>query len=321
MPKISAYPAGTPLQAGDRFVVARGGNNYYILGSEFFPQAGGMRNGRISVTVAGNNLTLALKTYAGADPAAGDPVLLFIGGAWRAITAPLSVTKNAGTNWCNCGSAEIATHEVDFFAYLGYNSLDGITIGFSRIAHACIYSDFSTTSTNEKYAGISTITNASANDEYMNIGRFAATLSAGAGFTWSVPTYTARNLIQRPMYETRWLTWTPSFAANAAPTYTSTSVAFALYKIDTQELRYQLNFSGTLGGSAGLTLFCTLPFDSAIMTGGNTPSIGSGQVSTLTGKVFASAGTPDLFAIRRYDNTNLATSGTSQVIAEGFYDI
>ena len=32
---------------------------------------------------------------------------------------------------------------------------------------------------------------------------FGATLSAGAGYTWSVPTFTVNNLIQRPIYETK----------------------------------------------------------------------------------------------------------------------
>ena len=55
-----------------------------------------------------------------------------------------------------------------------------------------------------------TIVNAAAGDNYANIGRFAATLSAGAGYTWSVPTYTASNLIQRPIFETSRLDWVPS---------------------------------------------------------------------------------------------------------------
>lgn len=207
MPKISAYPAGDPIQASDQFVIARAGANDKILGSELIPQQGVVHNGKISVTVAGNNLTLALKTLAGGNPSVADPVFIYIGGGWRAITAALSVTKNAGTNWCNAGSSELATKEIDYFAYLGYNATDGVVIGFSRIPFATVYLDFSTTSTNEKYCAISTIATAAAADEYVVIGRFAATLSAGAGYTWSVPVYNAANLIQRPIYETRNLSY------------------------------------------------------------------------------------------------------------------
>lgn len=166
-------------------------------------------NYKIVPTVTSNNLTVALKTAAGTDPTTANPVMVRIGDTERLITSALSVTKNAGTNWCNSGGAELATLEVDYFVYLGYNATDGVTIGFSRIPFAALYSDFSATSTNEKYCAISTITNAAAGDNYVNIGRFAATLSAGAGYTWTVPSYTSTNLVQRPIYETRDLQFTP----------------------------------------------------------------------------------------------------------------
>ena len=159
-------------------------------------------NGKISVTDAAG-ITVAIKTLAGTDPSTTDPVYVRIGDTVRTISAALSVAKADGTNWMNAGSAELATKEIDYFVYLGYNATDGVVIGFSRIPSAAQYSDFSVTTTNEKYCAISTITNAAATDYYEVVGRFAATLSAGAGYTWSVPTYTAINLIQRPIYETR----------------------------------------------------------------------------------------------------------------------
>jgi len=150
--------------------------------------------------VASNNLTLAIKGKDGNDPSSTNPVYVSIGGTPRAITSALSKTLNAGTNWFNAGSAELATKEIDYFVYLGYNATDGVVLGFSRIPYANEYDDFSATTTNEKYCAISTITNAAAGDDYVNIGRFAATLSAGAGYTWSVPTFTNKNLIQRPIF-------------------------------------------------------------------------------------------------------------------------
>ena len=167
----------------------------------FAPQ-GFLQNGKIVVTDAAG-ITVAIKTLAGTDPSATDPVYVRIGDTVRTISAALSVSAADGTNWMNAGSAELATKEIDYFVYLGYNATDGVTIGFSRIPGANQYSDFSATTTNEKYCAISTITNAASTDYYEVIGRFAATLSAGAGYTWSVPTYTAINLIQRPIYETR----------------------------------------------------------------------------------------------------------------------
>jgi len=174
-------------------------------------------NGKITVTdVAG--ITVAIKTLAGADPSETDPVYIRIGNTPHVLTAALSVAKADGTNWFNAGSAELATKEIDYFVYLGYNATNGVTLGFSRIPSACQYSDFSVTTTNEKYAAISTITNAAATDYYENVGRFAATLSAGAGYTWSVPTFTAKNLIQKPINYTRMLTAIPVYTGFTANT-------------------------------------------------------------------------------------------------------
>lgn len=213
---------------------------------------GQMVNGKISPSVASNNLTVALKTNAGTDPSLTDPVYVMIGGTMRTVTSALSVTKNAGTNWCNAGGAELATKELDYFAYLGYNSTDGVVIGFSRIPFANQYSDFSVTTTNEKYCAISTITNAVATDYYNVIGRFAATLSAGAGYTWTVPTYTAINLVQKPVYETRSLTWQPTWTGfSAAPT------GVGIYKIISGNIHYTLNPAA--GTSNANTMTYTLP--------------------------------------------------------------
>ena len=180
-------------------------------------------NGKITPSVASNNLTVAIKCMDGTDPSATNPVYCRIGDTLRAITGALSVTKNAGTNWCNAGSTVLATKEIDYFVYLGYNATDGVVVGFSRTPAGQEYDSFHATSTNEKYCAISTITNAAAGDDYELIGRFAATLSAGAGYTWTVPTFTNKNLIQRPVYESRVLeavvvpVWTGSTAPSGTP--------------------------------------------------------------------------------------------------------
>ncbi len=221
---------------------------------------GTMWNGKIVPSVSSSNLTVAIKTLAGSDPSESDPVYCRIGDTVRSITAAISVTLAGGTNWFNAGSSELATKEIDYFVYLGYNATDGVVIGFSRIPFANLYSDFSATTTNEKYAGISTITNAVAGDNYVNIGRFAATLSAGAGYTWSVPTYTAKNLIQRPIYETRWLSWLPTYTGSGSLTYASVTGDRVVYKISGNNLFIEIKTSGTTGGTTSSSLYFTAPF-------------------------------------------------------------
>ena len=181
-----------------------------IMSTTKYAPQGFLINGKIVPSVASNNLTVAIKGMDGNDPSASNPVYVRIGDTVRTLTAALSVTKNAGTNWFNAGATELATKEIDYFVYLGYNTTDAVVIGFGRIPSANEYGDFSTTSTNEKYCAISTTTNAVSGDDYELVGRFAATLSAGAGYTWSVPTFTNKNLIQKPIYETRWLNYVPT---------------------------------------------------------------------------------------------------------------
>lgn len=179
---------------------------------------GHMINGKLSVSVASSDLTVALKTLAGNDPSDSDPVFVRIGDTVRAITAALSVTKADGTNWFGAGGVMFAAREIDYFVYLGYNATDGVVIGFSRIPYGTRYDSFSATTTNEKYCAISTITNAAAGDYYELVGRFAATLSGvGTSYLWTVPTFTATNLIQRPIFNTRRSLYLPTHTGFSSP--------------------------------------------------------------------------------------------------------
>jgi hypothetical protein len=220
--------------------------------------SGFLINGQIVPTVSSNNLTVAIKTMAGNDPSPEEPVFVRINNKVHKITAALSVTKNAGTNYFAAGSAELATKEIDYFVYLGYNTTDGVTIGFSRRPDAEQYSDFSATATNEGYCAISTITNAAAGDYYEVIGRFAATLSAGAGYTWTVPTFTAINLINEPIFETRnTLVWVPTitgFSSNPTNTINYYQIVRKACKLFIRQ--------GTDGTSNATSFTMTLPFSS-----------------------------------------------------------
>lgn len=266
--KISALTAASAAAGTNEIPINEAGTTKKItltqagllLDSRFNAPQGFLLNGKIVPTVASNNLTVAIKGLDGNDPSATNPVYCRIGDTVRSITAALSVTKNAGTNWFNAGSAELATQEIDYFVYLGYNATDGVVIGFARIPYANSYDDFSTTTTAETYCAISTISNAAATDYYEVIGRFAATLSAGAGYTWTVPTFTAKNLIQRPIYETRLLSYVPVFsaAASTVPVFSSTLGAYKI-KNRTQNVYVSVNGDGGTDGSGTGELRCTIP--------------------------------------------------------------
>ena len=219
----------------------------------------GLINGKIVPTVASNNLTVAIKTLSDTDPSATNPVGIWIGNNLRWITSSLSVTANGGSNWFNSGSAELATREIDYFVYIGFKSSDStLKLGWMRLPYARVKEDYnSATASNEKYAiGVDQL---GAGDNVVNIGRFAATLSAAASHNWSVPSFTNANLIQEPFYETRWLPWTPVYTGSGSMTWTSVTASLADYKITNNQLSIRLDATGTTGGTASTELRATVP--------------------------------------------------------------
>lgn len=220
------------------------------------PEAG-MINGEIVTSVATSDLTIAIKNLAGNDPSASDPVWVRVGNTFRKITSALSVTLNDATNWFNAGSAELATKEIDYFVYLAWNaSGSAVRLGASRMSHGRVYSDFSSTNTSERYFSNSGTINAT--DEVENVGRFNAVLSAGAAYTWSIPATPV--IVNRPIYETRTLSWAPQYSASGSMTYTSVTTTTALYKIIYDWLFGHLHADGTTGGTASNSLIASLPF-------------------------------------------------------------
>lgn len=288
-------------------------------------KSGELLNGKINVSVASNNLTVAIKTRAGADPSATDPVIININGTYRLLTTSLSVTKNAGTNWGNAGGTELATNEVDWFVYLIWNTTpatDILDLGFSRIPYGRVYSEFSATTTNEKYLAHANASDPTSTDDCVNIGRFAATLSATASFNWSVPTFTNVNLLQFPVYETRWLTWAPAYSCSGSLTYTSVTTLLAEYRFDWKKIEIVQSATGTLGGSASTRIGFTLPFEGEQSGIATPPIIGGGwdgNANTMC-VAFLTPATPDRCDLFHYNLGNWATSGTATVRATGIYE-
>jgi len=215
--------------------------------TQYGPQSFGI-NYKIITSVSSNNLTVAIKGMDGNDPSSSNPVYIRIGDTVRTITSALSVTKNAGTNWFNSGSQELAAQEVDYFVYLGYNTTDGVVLGFARIPYARKYGDFSTTTTNDYYAAISTITNATSTDVYENIGRFNATLSASASYNWSIPATSI--IINRPIHNTRKLSYTPFLGAVAPIVVGTTSDKVGSYLINLDTFSFSASMIQAKSGTA-----------------------------------------------------------------------
>jgi hypothetical protein len=218
---------------------------------------------KLSVTVVSNNITVAIQHPDGTNPSASRPLYFMIGSTVRPITDALSVTKNAGTQWFGLGT-NFADLEQDFFSYLVWNTgpaTDIMDIAFGRISHGRVYSDFSATTTDEKYLAYGNGTAPASTDSCIVIGRFAATLGAAASYNWSVPTFTNANLIMSGIYETRWLDWIPTYTGfSANPT--------------TLAHKYRLNSNNctiierefTPGTSNATTFTISLPFTAKTVT-------------------------------------------------------
>ncbi len=206
---------------------------------------GFMVNGKIVPSVASGNLTLTL-TGTSATLSATNPCYVMIGGVTRTITANLTFTMNAWTNWFNLGSAELATKEADLFPYI----IDGswgayMNLWVCRVPNRTNLSEVAYGGNNEKY--MEQAWN-SGTENCVNIWRFAATLSAG--LAWSIPTYTASNLIQRPIYETRLLQW------GSQTGWTANNLLF-YYKIRYDSLEFSFDANGTSNSTSS---YITMPF-------------------------------------------------------------
>ncbi|NTW98520.1 MAG: hypothetical protein HGB35_01005 [Geobacteraceae bacterium] len=262
------------------------------------PGVGRLLNGKFVVSVASNNLTVSVKTLAGADPTPQTPVTLRFPGATVQLTAALSVTAAAGTNWMGLGGSMFANKVADLFCYLGYNATDGITIGFSRIPYATTYAEFSTTATAETFCKISNIAHVAGTDPYVVIGRFAASLGASATYYWTDQSTGTRGLIQRPIFETESRDFVPTMTNFAIG---SNGLNYSRYMISGRNMFYEVVLIlGSSGQSVSGAISYTLPFTSA----GNYISSGVAEFfDTSTGGVYPaihklmSASAASLFAM------------------------
>ena len=243
------------------------GTDYVILGGG---SSGGSSGGGgdtirtkyiITPSVASNNLTIALKYINGTDPSSTNKLTFRIGNTEYDLTASMSFTKNAGTNWCNAGSAELATKNVQFFLYaIGETGGSaGLKFGFSRIPYARTMADFVNTSTDPRYIA-GNWTNFNSTDAVTLIGRFQAQNSGTASYNWSIPT---ANVVNYPIYETDILSWTPSYSGSGSLTYTSVTTLIANYQIVGRYCIATISTSaGTTGGTTSTTIFITAPISS-----------------------------------------------------------
>lgn len=265
----------------------------------------------ITRTIASNNLTVGVKDSNNADATSTKALTFHIAGVARKLIATLSVTVNAGANTFNLGSVELYGQQQELFVYAGWRaSTSDIFIVIARHCHAREFADFSGTATNESYGAYSGSAPA-ATDPVTVIGRVTVQNSGTASYNWSIPTQDV--IIHRPIYETSLLSYVPAWSANASMTYTTVTTTIARYQVIGRRCKIFVRGSGTIGGTPNVSVLATLPFESALIA--TAAETGTGTGDTVFGRVFISAGTPDVAIIQRYDGANW-TAGTRVAVAE-----
>ena len=275
---------------------------------------------KLSVTVVSNDLILALQHLDGTDPTPTRPLCITIAGVKRYATAATSITLADATNWMGLGGSAFATIEQDLFAYAVWDSNSSvIALSVSRLPYGTLVSDFNSTSTNEGYLG--NYANFTSTDNVKNIGRFAATLSAGAGYTWTVPTFTTTNKRDEPTFETRVLTY--------APTLTGFSVnpATNIYNYRIRNKILDLYIRQTANGTSNATGFTiSLPLAVKTLTNYQVTAIGgfivnNGVAANGGSGTVLSAGTTVAFAIDQLGNVWTNVNGKRIADFSISYDI
>lgn len=274
----------------------------------------GLLNGKITTAVASNNLTVAIKTLSGADPSTTSPVYVRIGNSIRSITAALSLTKNAGTNWFGSGSAPTATIPRNYYVYLVWNTTanpNAVSLAFALNPFGTLYSDFNNTSTSALYFPFSGSDTPGATDEVQNIGRFEATLSATAAFNWSI--LATAKIIQFPIYDQL------SFYVQATSTQSSittvvdlTGLTLDIPIIGTQRVEATIYLSSVTSDTDDGTITLSLKEGATVVqTGLHRADVGAASSANqvlVIGSFIASAG------VHTYKATLEASAGTLSAV-------
>ena len=273
----------------------------------------------ITPSISTNNLVVAVKTLAGADPSASALMAFRIGNAKRILTSALTLTVTAGSSIFNLGAIEFAGLKNQLFVYMGWRAVSStLFLGLSRIAHGATYADFSATSTNEFYLAYTGSAPAST-DEVVCIGRIDVQNSGTASYNWSLPG--GAYVVNRPIYETDWLTYAPIQSGfSAAPTATNYQ-----YKMFGRCILWE-HAQGTSGVSSATTFTQSLPFTCATSTNSVFPgvmgtTVDNGVLQGTPGRIFVLSGSNSLTLNKDTAGTGWSATGGKRSINSGFYQI
>lgn len=322
-------PSNESLSIGQRVVLATPDPNSlassYVLagygGSGSSIESQLINNYKISATVASNDLTVAIKNRSNTDPSVANGVNLNLGDTLKTITTTTSKTLAAGTDWFGAGGSKFATKAIDYFVWAILNTTPTygrVDIGISRYYKAGnrTYADFSTTNTNEKYLAFSGSDTPQNTDKVILIGRFTATLSAGAAYTWSISGN--GDVINEPYPYSELRDYVPSTPTVGSMTVTGGTVNTAKYRVTPLGVQYVVVITTlTTGGTANSEIRVDAPFNPAVTTPG------AGYVRDTNYEASASEASFSLLTLRFFKTAfgNFGLGANREVYGSGVYAI
>lgn len=171
-----------------------------------------LHNGRISATVASNNLTVSIITADGQTPSASNPVVVTIGGVKRYIISATSITINGGANAFATSSLGLNNHNINLFVCLIWDSSTSIVrLGLTRAILGNTYNFYSATLTNTRHLALSG-GSPLASDIVVSVGRVNVTLNLSNNYT------SVNNVLHSAnISDTEDLTYSPTFSGFSTP--------------------------------------------------------------------------------------------------------
>jgi hypothetical protein len=278
-------------------------------------------NYQIAVSVSGGDLTLALTDSNGVAFSATNPLRFRTQNEYYETYddetgfTSLSFTVPGSSSYLNAASSELSGKAINYFVYLVWNSVkNAAMIGYSRVPYFKTYADVGAGEFGWVTQALST---PASTDKMIVIGRFTATQTTGTNDYSISGTGDCRSY---PMYETDWLSWTPTLTGFSS---NPTSAAYS-YKIIGNVVHFYIVQGGNgTSNSTGYTL--TLPFTSLNDASHNPwfPCLGVNNGALLTTPAVFTVGSTATATIFRDWTTAAWTNVNGKRISNvcGFYRI
>jgi hypothetical protein len=190
--------------------------------SIYLPDGEGL-NYQLATAIASNNLTVALKTFAGTDPSATDVAIFSVGASMLNVSAALSVAVNAAyADIFAWDTGKIQANDAQLFVYLINNNGTpqiGVSPCPTLLTVATNYYDASAQTGAAGHTNIVMSGTRNATNSCRVIGRI--NVNQADNNNWQAPGTSL--IINRQIFETDWMNYTPTYTGYSTPPATNIS--------------------------------------------------------------------------------------------------